>query len=155
NSTAASGTGVSVSGGTLYVYSGGDGIDANSRSSYTGIVFSGGHSVIVATSGGNSAIDTEQGYQYTDGYVIAMMPSGGMTSEATHCQNFSSVGVSRSVSVSSGDYVSVTIESEALAVIRMPSSLSGRIIVLGSTEVTVTTESSVSVTADENGVWWK
>lgn len=32
----------------------GDGVDSNSRTSYQGIVFSGGDIVIVSTSGGNS-----------------------------------------------------------------------------------------------------
>ena len=92
NATTTSGIAVEISGGTLYVYCSGDGIDSNSRTSYSGIVFSGGNTVIITTSGGNSAIDTEQGYSYTGGSVIAIMPRGGMSNEATHCQDFSSVG---------------------------------------------------------------
>ena len=42
NGTVTSGTGITISGGTLYVLAGGDGADANSQTSYGGILFSGG-----------------------------------------------------------------------------------------------------------------
>lgn len=46
---------VDVIGGVItLVAKSGDGIDSNSRTSYLGIVFSGGDIVIVSTSGGNS-----------------------------------------------------------------------------------------------------
>jgi len=43
----------------------------------------------------NSALDTENGYSYTAGSVIAIMPGGDMSSEATNCDNFSSVGLKK------------------------------------------------------------
>ena len=49
-----------MSGGLLYVYAGGDGIDPNSKTSYGGIAFSGGKTMGISTSGGNSAIDSEK-----------------------------------------------------------------------------------------------
>ncbi|MGN1051981.1 MAG: carbohydrate-binding domain-containing protein, partial [Candidatus Scatosoma sp.] len=54
NGTATSGTAITVSGGILYVYANGDGVDSNSTASYAGILFSGGKSVIISTSSGNS-----------------------------------------------------------------------------------------------------
>lgn len=46
---------VDVIGGVItLVAKSGDGIDSNGRTSYQGIVFSGGYIVIVSTSGGNS-----------------------------------------------------------------------------------------------------
>ena len=35
--------------------------------------------IVISNSSGNSAIDTEQGYTYTGGKVIAIMPRGGMS----------------------------------------------------------------------------
>ena len=53
NATTTTGTAVSISGGTLYIYCSGDGIDSNSRTSYQGIVFSGGNTVVISNSNGN------------------------------------------------------------------------------------------------------
>lgn len=153
NATATTGTATEISGGGVYVFAGGDGIDSNSRTSYSGIVFSGGYTVVISTSGGNSAIDSEQGYKYTAGYVLAVMPSGGMTQEATHCQNFSSVATS--ASISSGEYVTVTVGSDTVLTVRLPRSISGRAIFLGSSSAKVTTSSSSNKNFDSNGVLWE
>jgi len=155
NSTATSGTGVSVTGGLLYVYAGGDGLDANSRSSYAGISFSGGKVVVVSTSGGNSAIDTENGYSFTGGLVLAIMPSGGMTSEATHCQNFSKVGVQKSLSFSKDQFVLVEEGTKTVLGVKMPASLSGRVIVLSEKTASVSVENAFSLPLDDNGVYWE
>ncbi len=128
NATATSGTGVTLSGGYLYVYCNGDGIDTNSRSSYTGISFEGGNAVIIANSSGNSAIDTEQGYQYTAGSIIAIMPRGGMTSEATHCQNFSSVGTTAQMNLASGS--TLTISGDMTKTITMPRSINNALVIV-------------------------
>ena len=153
NATTTSGTAVSISGGTLYIYCSGDGIDSNSRTSYQGIVFSGGRTVVISNSGGNSAIDSEQGYKYSGGYVVAIMPRGGMSSEATHCQNFSSVGKYDTVSVSSGSYLVVGIDGDT-ATIKMPASFSAMVVVLGDTSPSFKTASDTSLTLDSNGVNW-
>ena len=153
NSTVTAGIGVSVSGGTLYVYCSGDGIDSNSRTSYQGIVFSGGRTVVISNSGGNSAIDTEQGYEYSGGSVIAIMPRGGMSNEAIHCNGFNSVGKSTNLSLSSGDYLMVGI-NETTATVRMPVSLSAIVIVLGDSSPSISAESSVADVLDDNGVAW-
>ncbi|MBQ8431257.1 MAG: carbohydrate-binding domain-containing protein [Clostridia bacterium] len=153
NGTATSGTAIAVSGGSLYIYCSGDGIDSNSRTSYAGIVFSGGNTVVISTSGGNSAIDTEKGYGYTGGNVIAVMPRGGMSSEATHCQSFSSVGKSTQTSLTAGEYLVVGIGT-AEATVKVPSSMSAYVIVLGDTSPKISTAASVSVTTDANGVAW-
>ncbi len=154
NGTTTSGTAVTISGGTLYIYCQGDGIDANSRTSYSGILFAGGRTVVISNSGGNSAIDTEQGYQYTGGSVVAIMPRGGMSNEATHCQNFSSVGKASQASLSSGQYLVVGIGS-ATATIRIPVTMSAYVIVLGNTAPSIQTESSTNLTLDENGILWQ
>jgi len=153
NATATSGVAIAISGGTVYIYCTGDGIDSNSRTSYQGIVFSGGNTVVISNSNGNSAIDTEQGYAYEGGAVIAIMPRGGMSNEATHCQSFSSVGKSTQTSLSSGSYLVVGIGNQT-ATIKMPASISAYVIVLGDSSPSINTESSANVTLDENGVAW-
>lgn len=154
NSTATSGTGIFISGGTVYVYCTGDGLDANSRTSYEGISFSGGNTVVISNSTGNSAIDTEQGYKYTGGRVVAIMPRGGMSSEATHCDNFSSIGSSKSVSLASGSYLIAEIDGVSVTA-RIPCSISALVIVLGDNSPSVSTENEVSVSFDANGVCWQ
>ena len=153
NATATSGTAIAISGGTVYIYCTGDGIDSNSRTSYQGIVFSGGNTVVISNSNGNSAIDTEQGYAYEGGAVIAIMPRGGMSSEATHCQNFSSVGKSTQMSLNKDSFLVAEIGGST-ATIKMPASINGLIITLGDSSPSITTESSSNVTLDENGVAW-
>ncbi len=154
NATATSGTAIAVSGGTVYVYCSGDGIDSNSRSSYLGIVFSGGKTTVISNSNGNSAIDSEQGYSYEGGSVIAIMSRGGMANEATHCKDFSSVGSYKQISLSSGDLLAVGI-GKTNATVKMPTSISSAlVIVLGDSSPTVKVESSTSKALDENGVAW-
>ena len=151
NATASSGTGIAISGGTLYIFANGDGIDANSRTSYQGIIFSGGKTVVISTSGGNSAIDTEQGYDYTGGYVLAVMPSGGMSSESTHGKNFNSVGQKQNVSLSSGAYLTVG----DILTVKMPTSINAVVIFLGDTNADIKSASSSTASFDANGVAWE
>ena len=153
NATATSGTAIAISGGTVYIYCTGDGIDSNSRTSYQGIVFSGGNTVVISNSNGNSAIDTEQGYAYEGGAVIAIMPRGGMSSEATHCQNFSSVGKSTQMSLTKDNYLVAEVGG-GTATVKMPASINALVITLGDSSPSITTESSVSVELDGNGVAW-
>ena len=155
NGTAASGTAVAISGGTTYIYCSGDGIDSNSRTSYSGLVFSGGKTVVISNSNGNSAIDTEQGYKYTGGKVVAIMPSGGMTSESTNCSNFSSIGSSESISLSASEYLTVEADGDEAAVIKMPCSISGEVIYLGSSDVDLSTDDTTDANLNINGVAWK
>lgn len=153
NATTTSGTAIAISGGTVYIYCTGDGIDSNSRTADVGIVFSGGKTVVISNSGMNSAIDTENGYTYTAGSVVAIMPRGGMSGEATHCDNFTSIGKSTPTSLSSGSYLVVGI-GNTTATIKMPASINGLVIVLGSNSPSIKTESSTDLTLDENGIAW-
>ncbi len=154
NATTATGNAVAISGGLLYIYSGGDGIDSNSRTSGEGIVFSGGRTVVISTSGGNSAIDTEAGYTYTAGSVVAVMPSGGMSGEATHCSNFSSIGKTQNISLQKGEYLTAKIDGDELT-FRMPTSISGRVILLGDSGASAASESSSKHSLAEGEYKWK
>ena len=153
NATATSGTAIAISGGTVYIYCTGDGIDSNSRTSYQGIVFSSGNTVVISNSNGNSAIDSEQGYAYEGGAVIAIMPRGGMSNEATHCQSFSSVGKSTQMSLNKDSYLVAEIGG-GTATVKMPASINALVITLGDSSPSINTESSVSVELDGNGVAW-
>lgn len=153
NGVATSGTAVTLGGGTVYIYCSGDGIDTNSRTSYSGILFDGGNVVVISTSGGNSAIDTERGYAYNSGTVIAIMPRGGMSNEATHCQNFNSIAKSTQLSLTEGNILSVSTKN-ADAAIKMPCSMSALVIVLGDTAADIDTNPSTDDALDQNGVAW-
>lgn len=118
-----------------------------------GIVISGGKTVVISNSGMNSALDTESGYTYTAGSVVAIMPQGGMSGESTHCDNFSSIGSSQKHSLTSNSYLVVDIKNTT-ATIKMPVSLSANVIVLGDNSPKISTESETSVALDENGVAW-
>lgn len=154
NATASSGTAITVKGGYLYIYCSGDGIDANSRASYAGISFEGGKTVVISTSGGNSAIDTEAGYAYTGGYVLAIMPQGGMSSEAIHTSGFSSIGVTKKLSLSEGQYLSSVIAGNKIT-LKMPVSLNAYIIVLGDSSASVSASAQADATLNNDGVAWE
>lgn len=153
NATAASGCGITISGGTLYVYASGDGLDANSTDSYGGILFAGGKTVVICNSNGNSAIDTEKGYTHTGGQVLAIMTTGGMTSESA---NGNSMGMTTksSVSLLSGGYLTVTVDSATVATVQMPCAMTAYVVYLGSSSATIGSASSSSDALDSNGVYW-
>ena len=101
----------------------------------------------------NSALDTENGYTYSAGSVIAIMPRGGMSSEATHCDNFSSIGKSTQLSLTAGNYLVAGI-GNTTATVQIPVSISAVVIVLGDNSPSLKTESSTNLSLDENGVAW-
>ena len=154
NGTATSGTAITIGGGNVYIYCNGDGIDSNSRASYEGIVFSGGNTVVISTSGGNSAIDTEKGYRYMGGSVIAVMPSGGMSNEATHCSDFASVGIKKSLSLNADGYLCVSAGGKTVATVKIPKSMSALAIYLGNSSASISSENNTSASLDANGVCW-
>ena len=107
--------------------------------------------MVISTSGGNSAIDTEQGYSYSGGYVLALMPSGGMSNEATHCKDFNSVAQSQSVTLSEGTCLSVG------GIVTVKASIGQRAlaIFIGDKDAKISTSSSSSASFDANGVAWE
>jgi len=155
NATATEGEAVRISGGTVYISCNGDGIDSNSRTSYSGIVFAGGNTAIISNSGGNSAIDTEQGYRYEGGCVIAIMPSNAMVNEATHCTDFSKIASYDNLQLSKGNYLTISVKGEKIAVVEMPTSISAAVVYLGSNSAALQCEKLVSVQLDDKGLWFK
>ncbi len=151
NGTGTSGESIIISGGELYVYAGGDGVDSNSTDSYDGILFSGGKSVIISYGRADSSIDTERGYKYTGGYVVAVGIAGGMSSESTMSSpSVSSIGKTASVTLSKNGYLVVS----DIATIQSPIQMNAYVVVLGSTSATVSVTTSGSYTLDSNGVSW-
>jgi len=140
NATATSGTGITFLGGSVFIYAGGDGIDSNSKTQYQGISFAGGDIRIVSTTSMNSSIDTEQGYVYTGGSVLAVCPAGGMTGEVTNCKNFSSVGTKTSLSLKEGQVLSAKDGKKELLSLTMPCSLSGFVVYLGESGASLSAE---------------
>lgn len=150
NGTATDGESIAVLGGTLYVYAGGDGVDSNSRSSYDGILFAGGNSVIISTGRGDSAIDTERGYQYTGGTVVAVGAMGGMQNETMNCRNFNLIASGSSVNLSASSYLTV----DGILTLKMPCTLSSYVVVLGKTNARIASAAQTTATLDKNGVCW-
>lgn len=153
NGTTSSGAGIEISGGSVYVKAGGDGLDSNSSTSKGAILFSGGDVVVISTSNGNSAIDTDGGYSHTGGRVLAVMPSGGMTSETTN-GNTTGRTVKSSLSLSSGGYVTVSVGSETVVTVKMPCSLTAYAVYLGDSGATIASASDTSFSLNPDGVFW-
>ncbi len=153
NATATSGAAITISGGKVYVFAGGDGLDSNSTDNKGGMLFSGGETVVISNGNGNASLDSEKGYSHTGGRLLALMPRGGMTSEAS---NGSSTGmtIASSVSLSSGGYVTVTVSGTTVLTVKMPCAMSAYAVYLGSSSATVSSASSTSASLDSNGVCW-
>ena len=154
NTTTSSGTGVHIKGGYIYINCTGDGIDSNSRTSYSGIVFDGGDVIVISNSGMNSAIDTEQGYAYNGGRILAIMPQGGMSSESTHCKNFSSIAVNTNSGLSSSKVYTITDGGNKILTFKSPISISGKVIYIGSNSAKISADSETNTQFDANGVCW-
>lgn len=151
NGTGTSGNSIVISGGTLYVLAGGDGLDSNSTDSYGGIVFKGGKTVVIAYGNADSSIDTERGYSYEGGYVLAVGKSGGMSGEATNSSpSISSIGKTANVSLSNGAYLLAS----GFACVKMPISVNASVVVLGDTSASISSVSSADYEFDSNGVCW-
>ena len=115
-------------------------------------MFDGGDVIVISNSGGNSAIDTEQGYTYNGGRILAIMPRGGMSSESMHCKNFSSVAINQSISLKANEIYSVTADGKKQFCFRSPISINGIAIYIGSNSAKISTDSDSSIQLDENGM---
>ena len=153
NGSAPAGTAIRVSGGKLYVFAGGDGIDSNSKTSGSGIIFEGGCTAVVSTSSNNSCIDSEGGYSYVGGYVLGVCPSG-MTGEAT-AVNYTSgyLLTERGLSITAGSYVT----AGNVVSLKIPTAISdGFAIYIGEKNADAISVVSAPIGAqDNNGVCWK
>ncbi len=134
NGTGTAKESIVISGGSLYVLAGGDGVDSNSTTSYDGILFSGGSSVIFSYGQADSAIDTERGYAYTGGFVVAVGLAGGMSGESTNCSPaLSKIGTSKTLSLQKG----ATLTVSGVLSVEVPVSMNALVVCLGSTSATI------------------
>lgn len=156
NATITTGEAITLSGGNIYIYASGDGIDANTTTSYSGIIFSGSNVVVVSTSGGNSAIDTERGFTYKSGKVLAIMPGNAMVSESSNCSNFSSIGTKKtSLSLTQNNYISITVDGSVVCNLKLPTTISSATaIYLGSNSASMTISQNSSHILADSGVYW-
>ncbi|MBR4505103.1 MAG: carbohydrate-binding domain-containing protein [Candidatus Methanomethylophilaceae archaeon] len=142
---------VRISGGYIYMVAGGDGIDSNC-SLAGGLTISGGKVVVISTSSGNSAIDSNATYKYSGGYVLAICPRG-MTQEMSNVSG--GVYKAASGSLSASTYVKADYGSDETLVVKMPVSISNAyVFALYSSAPTITVSSDSSYALDSNGVYW-
>lgn len=150
NGTGTSGNSIVISGGEIYVLAGGDGLDSNSRTSYGGIVFSGGSAVVFSYGQSDSAIDTESGYAYTGGTVLAVGLAGGMSGETTTSSpSFSTIGTGSTLRITEGTYLTV----EGVFTVRVPVTMNALVAVLGKTGAGISAASSSDLAFDPDGVY--
>ncbi len=123
-------TQIVLAGGDIYVYStAGDGIDSNGTTSKKAILFSGANVAVVSASSGNSSIDTDVGFTWTAGHVVAVSVQGNMASESA---NTSSAHSYWSNATASG-YVTISVSGTDVISVQMPTTISSAYIVyLGS-----------------------
>ena len=77
------------------------------------------------------------------------MPNGGMSNEATHCQNFSSIGTKKNISLTEHLII------DGIVVVKMPVSINGLVIYLGSNNVNISEAIITTNTLDSIGVYCK
>lgn len=156
SATASEGEAVRIRGGQTYIRAKGDGIDSNSQSEAFGITISGGRTVILAVSEDSYALNTEKGYSYTGGALLAVMPRSEETETLAvlYPPNFESVGKAVQAVLSSGEYLTATI-GEAQVTLRIPVSIDALVTVLGDATAEIECKETVSVSLDENGVCWQ
>ncbi len=146
---------VSLTGGKLFVYAHGDGIDTNIKTKYKGILFGGTQAVIFTTRNGDISIDTAAGYTYSAGSVLAISPSSsGFWSETYDCAGFGAIGkYNTSIGPSdSGKILFASVGGEIKLAYKLPISGSFGAVYLGSPSATFGyTETAMLV--DDDGVY--
>ena len=76
-----------------------------------------------------------------------------MSGESTRCQNLEDVGEYEDISLNSGSYLVVGID-KTTATVKVPITISARVVVLGDKSPSFKTENSSSLALDSNGVNW-
>lgn len=103
-----------VKGGYHYVQASGDGLDSNGS-----MEVSGGVTVCCQSGNGNSALDTNNGYTHTGGYVLGI-GSNGMFNESVPSSSVSHI-YSTSISVSANNFFIVAdANGKVLSALKMP-----------------------------------
>ncbi len=133
------GTQLILSGGDIYVYAGGDGLDSNGTSNKTAILFQGANVAVIAYGNGECSIDTDSGYTYTSGKVIAVCYNHSMASESYDCSGSYTAKTMSSAS----NYLTASVSGTPQIAVKMPSSMSSVVVVyLGSTSASFSSSST-------------
>lgn len=119
---------VNINGGDIILYTNGDGLRADGRLSVRG-----GRTIILSTDEGHSAIAAADGYSYSVGVLVGIMPEGVAADKATDCITFNLVGAKASLSLAKGDKLTCDIDGDIIK-INMTMNMSARIVMLGSPE---------------------
>ena len=138
-----------LNGGTLLLYTLADGLHSDGR-----LYVKGGRTLLVTTADGHSAIKAAEGYSYTAGQLIAIMPDGEAASASTDCIDFDKIGRQHSLSLKTGEYLSCTIGQSSMT-LNLPFSLSACIVILGSPDATASTSVNSQTTLSRGQLIWK
>lgn len=138
-----------LNGGTLLLYTLADGLHSDGR-----LYVKGGRTLLVTTGDGHSAIKAAEGYSYTAGQLIAIMPDGEAASASTDCTDFDKIGIQHSLSLKTGEYLSCTIGQSSMT-LNLPFSLSACIVILGSPDATASTSVNSQTTLSRGQLIWK
>ena len=125
---------VNINGGEITIYTDADGLRADGRLNVRG-----GKTVILSTTDGHSAIAADDGYSYSAGILVGVMPEGEAADKATDCITFNLVGSEVKLSIASGNKLTCNIGSDVIKV-KISMGMSARVVMLGSPEATANVE---------------
>lgn len=151
---AKTGTGITIEGGKIFVYSDAYGIKSSSTSSYTAIAFKGGDIVIIAPEAKKSAIYSEGGYTYTNGRIFAILNKEGNRNSTTHYYSFSQVGKIQELELAENTYATVEIDGEAVVAAKLPKAFSAIAVYIGDKSVNISSTEQIDGEIDTNGIYW-
>ena len=155
NANATSGTPMNFNGGQVYIYCNGDALDSSSSTNNAGINFNGSDIVLITSSNGHSAIDTIDGYKYSKGRVVAIMPNSKKSDESIKCGNFESIAICEEKKLNKDEYLEVLNNNDTEAIIKVPTSINATVIYLGSSTASYNVHSSTpNAILDNNGVYF-
>lgn len=106
---------LNFAGGIVYLDAGGDGVDSNGTATMTG-------GVVLAlgpSNGGNGVIDFDRSFSFSGGLFLAI-GCNGMNQKPTATSGNTSI--SKSISTNTSSYVTVTVNNEVVAVIKVTKS---------------------------------
>ena len=91
--------------------------------------------------------------RYNDKILVVKFGGNAMTSEAT---NGSTTGmtVNKSVSLTSGGYLTVAVNSSIVVTVKSPVNMTGYVVYIGSNSASIAASTTTSLTLDANGVAW-
>ena len=123
---------VNVNGGDVVIYTDADGLRADGK-----LNIRGGNTVILSTTEGHSAIAADDGYSYSVGVLVGLMPESEAADSSTDCITFNLVGSEAKLSVAKGDMLTCNIGSDVVKA-KISMGMSARVVMLGSPDATVT-----------------